>query len=152
MQMFGIGLPELMLILILSILVVGPERLPQVAADLATWIRRARAYGQHLSRDFNDVIGEIERETGATREDWKEIANVVRLQTGSVTREIEKVTSEVKDATRVDDLDPRPTDSTAQSAAEASAPEAPPAEAKPSEAAERPWYETDQPARMRPRE
>ena len=64
MQMLGIGLPELFVILILSALVIGPDRIPQVAADLATWIRRMRAYAVHLQRDFNDVMGDLEYRTG----------------------------------------------------------------------------------------
>ena len=84
MQMFGVGALELMVILILAVLVVGPDRLPQVAADLAQWIRRARVYANHLSKDFNEVVGELEKEVGASREDWKEIAGVVTRQGGAV--------------------------------------------------------------------
>ena len=80
MQMFGVGLPELMIIMIVAIVVVGPDKLPEVAADLARWIKRARAYGQHLTRDFNDVVGELEKEVGASRDDWKEIASVIRRE------------------------------------------------------------------------
>jgi sec-independent protein translocase protein TatB len=80
MQMFGVGLPELMIVMIVAIVVVGPDKLPEVAADLARWIKRARAYGQHLTRDFNDVVGELEKEVGANRDDWKEIASVIRRE------------------------------------------------------------------------
>ena len=96
MQMFGIGLPELMVILFLSILVIGPDRLPAFAADLARWIRRARAYGNHLMRDFNDVMGDIEKEAGASREDWKEIAGVITRHTGDVTRDLQRTADAIE--------------------------------------------------------
>ena len=102
MQMFGVGLPELMVIMVLAIVVVGPDKLPEVAADLARWIKRARAYGQHLTRDFNDVVGELEKEVGASRDDWKEIASVIRREgTGlsSILNDTKtEITSEVESA------------------------------------------------------
>jgi sec-independent protein translocase protein TatB len=80
MQMFGVGPLELIVIMVITIVVVGPDKLPEVAGELARWIRRARAYGQHLTRDFNDVVGELEKEVGASRDDWKEIASVIRRE------------------------------------------------------------------------
>ena len=77
MQMFGVGVFELLVILIIAAIVVGPDKLPQVAADLAKWIRQTRAYARHLLGDFNEVIAELEKEAGASREDWKEIASVI---------------------------------------------------------------------------
>jgi sec-independent protein translocase protein TatB len=105
MQMFGVGPLELIVIMVITIVVVGPDKLPEVAAELARWIKRARAYGQHLTRDFNDVVGELEKEVGASRDDWKEIASVIRREgTGlsailndtsrEVTAEVESATSE----------------------------------------------------------
>jgi len=96
MQMFGVGLPELLMILVLAVIVVGPDRLPALAADLARWIRRTRAYAEHLTKDFNEVIGDLEKEVGTTREDWREIAGVVGMHTSQVTKEIEKVTSQLE--------------------------------------------------------
>ena len=96
MQMFGVGILELMVILILTVIVVGPDRMPQVAADLAKWIRQTRAYARHLMGDFNSVVADLEKEAGASREDWKEIASVVTRHTGSVGQELTKLTREVE--------------------------------------------------------
>ena len=104
MQMFGIGVLELALILLLAVIVVGPDRLPQVAADLAHWIRRTRAYANHLMKDFNDVMGDLEKEVGTSREDWKEIASVVTRHTGGVTSELSRVANQVERM----DLEARP--------------------------------------------
>ena len=96
MQMFGVGILELMVILILTVLVVGPDRMPQVAADLAKWIRQTRAYARHLMGDFNSVVSELEKEAGASREDWKEIASVVTRHTGSVGQELTRLTKDIE--------------------------------------------------------
>jgi sec-independent protein translocase protein TatB len=161
MQMFGVGIMEMMVILILAVLVVGPDRLPAVAADLAKFISRTRAYATHLTRDFNDVISEIEKESGATREDWKEVANVIGLRTGQVGKELEKVAADIeKSAALDDDLNVVRMDSTARSEIEKqNAGEAPSdddtvaaseAEAEPGE--EKPWYVPERPTRRRPAE
>jgi Tat protein translocase TatB subunit len=108
MQMLGIGLPELMVILILAVLVIGPDRLPQFAADLAKWIRQARVYANHLTKDFNEVVGELEKEAGATREDWKEIASVVTRNTGDVARELQKAASQLETEATIDGVTAAP--------------------------------------------
>jgi sec-independent protein translocase protein TatB len=95
-QMFGVGILELMVILILTVIVVGPDRMPQVAADLAKWIRQTRAYARHLMGDFNSVVADLEKEAGASREDWKEIASVVTRHTGSVGQELSKLGRDVE--------------------------------------------------------
>ena len=97
MQMFGVGLPELMIIMIVAIVVVGPDKLPEVAADLARWIKRARAYGEHLTRDFNDVVGELEKEVGANRDDWKEIASVIRREGTGLSSILNDTSREIND-------------------------------------------------------
>lgn len=53
--MFDIGFMELMLIGIVSLIVIGPERLPSAIRTATLWIGRAK-------RSFNQVKSEIERE------------------------------------------------------------------------------------------
>lgn len=55
--MFEIGFPELILIAIVGLLVIGPERLPEALRTLGLWIGRLR-------RSFTNVKTEIEREIG----------------------------------------------------------------------------------------
>lgn len=167
MQMFGVGALELMVILVLTVLVVGPDRLPQVAADLAQWIRRARVYANHLSKDFNEVVGELEKEVGASREDWKEIASVVTRHTGAVGTAVTGAANALERS--LDQPKPAETDA-ANSTGGSSPPESMPlgeslnaingngAHADEAAAAtenppeqEKAWYETDRPVRRRGR-
>ena len=97
MQMFGVGPLELIVIMVIAVVVVGPDKLPELAADLARWIKRARAYGQHLTRDFNDVVGELEKEVGASRDDWKEIASVIRREGTGLSNLLNETTKEMTD-------------------------------------------------------
>ena len=41
--MFGIGTGELMIIALVALIVLGPERLPKAARFAGLWVRRARA-------------------------------------------------------------------------------------------------------------
>lgn len=68
----GIGIPELMLILVLALVVLGPERLPGVAKDLIRTFFRVR----NLSRD---LTGQLEKELGV--EELKELRG---LKTGGL--------------------------------------------------------------------
>jgi len=90
MQMFGVGVLELLVILVLVTIVIGPDKMPQLAADLGRWIRQTRAYARHLMGDFNEVVKELEKEAGASREDWQEIANVVKRNTGAIGQELNR--------------------------------------------------------------
>jgi sec-independent protein translocase protein TatB len=98
MQLFGIGILELLVILVLTVIVVGPDRMPQVAADLARWIRQARSYARYMMRDFNDVMGELQKEANVSQEDWKEITSVVSRNTGELGKELKRAARDAEEA------------------------------------------------------
>lgn len=56
--MFGISFSELLLVGVVALLVLGPERLPGAARTAGLWIGR-------LKRSFNAIKQEVERELGA---------------------------------------------------------------------------------------
>jgi sec-independent protein translocase protein TatB len=56
--MFDIGFSELVLLAVISLLVLGPERLPGAVRTTTAWLSRIR-------RSFNEVRSELERELNA---------------------------------------------------------------------------------------
>ncbi len=56
--MFGISFGELLLVGLVALLVLGPERLPGAARTAGLWVGR-------LKRSFNAIKDEVEREIGA---------------------------------------------------------------------------------------
>ena len=61
--MFDIGFWELFLILILALLVVGPERLPKAARTAGYWFGKARRYVEGARDEFTNEfdVGELKR-------------------------------------------------------------------------------------------
>ena len=53
--MLDVSIAEIMLILLVALLILGPERLPRVARTLGHWVGRARAA-------FNHIRDELDRE------------------------------------------------------------------------------------------
>lgn len=53
--MFDIGFTELVVIGVVSLLVIGPEKLPGAVRTVAAWVHRIR-------RGFNDIRREVEQE------------------------------------------------------------------------------------------
>ena len=80
--MFGIGFPELVVILAVALIVLGPQRLPEVARMLG------RAYGQlrRASEEFQNTIRQdlaaLERQEDANRN--KAIAQEIRERCADV--------------------------------------------------------------------
>lgn len=60
--MFEVGFSELLLIMGLALLVLGPEKLPKVVGEIGRWMGRARA----MARQFREQL-EIEADETARR-------------------------------------------------------------------------------------
>lgn len=56
--MFDIGFPELLLVSVIALLVIGPEKLPQTIKTLSLWLGRFKA-------SLSNIKAEIEAEIGA---------------------------------------------------------------------------------------
>lgn len=87
--MFGIGLPEMILILALALIVVGPEKLPDLARSLAKSILELKKTAEGLKKSFaeegnplSDIRPELEDVTKSLKTnlldspnaDWKQEA------------------------------------------------------------------------------
>ncbi|MGA1206718.1 MAG: twin-arginine translocase subunit TatB [Gammaproteobacteria bacterium] len=51
--MFDIGATELLLVAIIGLIVVGPERLPRLARSIGLWVNRARRQMTSIQREIN---------------------------------------------------------------------------------------------------
>lgn len=54
--MFDVSLAELIVVGIVALIVIGPERLPSVARTFGYFLGRARRYVEQVKRDLNEEI------------------------------------------------------------------------------------------------
>lgn len=59
--MFGIGLPELLLILALALIVLGPDKLPQLARQIARYMGKLKRASEELKSQLD--IESLEKDT-----------------------------------------------------------------------------------------
>jgi sec-independent protein translocase protein TatB len=59
--MSGVGFWELVLLFLIGLIVLGPERLPRVANQLGTWVGQARRMTRVLKRQLEDELN-LEKE------------------------------------------------------------------------------------------
>lgn len=90
--MFDAGFTELLLIMVIALLVVGPERLPGLARKVGTWVGKARMY-------VNSVRSDIERELRT--EELKQILDKqeeeIRNLKGMMQHATEEIDRQTKD-------------------------------------------------------
>ena len=119
MEFLGIGYQELLLVLILLLVVVGPERLPGMAYQIGRAVRTLQQYARQVRDEFGDEIGYLEEQVRVVRGEVGTLNSELREQTS-------KFNSELRDATA-------PIESELRAATSAPTPE--PASTVPSEAA-----------------
>ena len=98
MNFFGVGPAELIVILVVALVFVGPERLPRLAADLARTIREIRKYTGTIAAEFSDVMQDFEKESAGARSQWKEIGEGLTDATKSLTDAIRSARSDAEGA------------------------------------------------------
>jgi Tat protein translocase TatB subunit len=60
--MFGIGVPELLVIMVIALIVLGPKRLPEVAKSLGKAFAEFRRATSDLSEELNEARAALEEE------------------------------------------------------------------------------------------
>lgn len=71
MEFFGIGMPELMLVLIIAIVIFGPDKIPAMVGQVTKAIRDFRRYTSELTKEFNEATGGLRDEFATITNDLK---------------------------------------------------------------------------------
>jgi sec-independent protein translocase protein TatB len=87
--MFGIGLSEIIIIAIIALLVVGPEKLPEMAAKIGR-------FAWDIRRAWDDVRDTVRTEMMTIKQPFDEIRKTGREAGDLVRRETQKVKDELR--------------------------------------------------------
>jgi Tat protein translocase TatB subunit len=88
MEFLGVGLPELLVILLITLIFVGPKRLPEMAAQIARAMREFRRYSSNINREVTGVLEDLEKEYRSVRQEWKEVGEAVREDVKAIEAEV----------------------------------------------------------------
>lgn len=100
MEFLGVGLPELLVILVLTLIVVGPQRLPEMAAQMARAMREFRRYTSSLSQEVTEALEDIEKEYSAVQDEWKEVGEAVSQDMKAMEAEVSGAADDARSALR----------------------------------------------------
>jgi sec-independent protein translocase protein TatB len=107
--MFDIGFAELVIIAVVGLLVVGPERLPGAIRTGSAWLNRFR-------RGFNDLKREVQQElhNDAVMQELRKTGEQLKSDTENLKKDIQKTTESVSQSVS-EVMPPQPTDDTGES-------------------------------------
>lgn len=92
MELFGVGAAEALLVLVIALIVVGPQRFPEIARQGGRYYRTARRYANEVMKDVRGAMAEIEQEVGA--DDLRSVRDIGREMTDQARGELRAVRDE----------------------------------------------------------
>jgi sec-independent protein translocase protein TatB len=107
--MFDIGFSELLVIAVVALLVLGPERLPKAARFAGLWVRKARAQWYSVKSEFEREMAadEMKRSLGNPVQDLRrEVESAGQALSDSVREAQAQARADGDAATAVQDLPP----------------------------------------------
>ena len=90
--MFDIGFSELLVIAVVALVVLGPERLPKAARFAGLWVRRARNQWDSVKQELARALQaeEIKRQMPAVRQGLPDTENQPRASGEAIRREAQE--------------------------------------------------------------
>lgn len=93
--MFDVGFTEMILIGVVALIVVGPERLPAVAASIGRWVGKMQRFIRGVKSDLASELesGELKQLLGDQREQIEELREIVKSTQKELTSTANEVVS-----------------------------------------------------------
>lgn len=113
--MFGVDFSEIMVIMVVGLVVLGPERLPVVARTLGRWWGNLQRYANRIKADVNASIEleelrqmerKIKAEAAALEQAAQQASYTASAQLRQLEQELERQSAEV--AKSVEDAQSKP--------------------------------------------
>ena len=90
MNFFGVGPLELGLVLVIAVIVLGPDRLPEVAVQVARAIRYLRGYATSATAQMRKDLDELTRDYEDVRKELQQFRDSVRKDVSSIGEQLDK--------------------------------------------------------------
>jgi sec-independent protein translocase protein TatB len=81
--MFEVGFTEILVISVLALVVLGPEKLPRVAAQIGRWVGRARAMARQFREQLEDEVTLSETNKAKAKESARAEQDVAAAQSAT---------------------------------------------------------------------
>ena len=97
--MFDVGFWEILLILILALVVIGPERLPGAARTAGLWVGKARRYIEGVKSDVEQEfdVSEFKRIIHNQEIQLNELQSQINDKTSAALGEVQSSTNSIYD-------------------------------------------------------
>ena len=98
--MFEIGFPELIVIAVVALVVLGPERLPKAARFAGLWVRRARNQWDSVKQELERELAaeELKRNLHEAQEALRRTEEQARRGGAQAQQQFDELRTAVKDA------------------------------------------------------
>lgn len=90
MNLFGIGPLEAALVVVVAAIVLGPERIPEVAVQIAKAVKFLRGYATSATSQMRAELDELTREYEDVRRELQEFKQTVRKDVTSMADQVGK--------------------------------------------------------------
>jgi len=98
-EFLGVGYQEVLVILVLLLVVVGPERLPHMAYQMGKAVRTLQEYARAVRDEFHDEFDYIEEQYRTVKGEVETASNEFRSEQSRFNTELRQLSSDLKDAT-----------------------------------------------------
>lgn len=97
MEFLGIGYQELLLVLVLLLVVVGPERLPAMAYQIGRAVRTMQMYARAVRDEFKDEIDYLDEQYRTVKGEVDSMNATMREEQAKLNAELSSATKEVSE-------------------------------------------------------
>lgn len=91
MEFLGIGYQEVVLILVVTLVFVGPERLPHVAFQIGRAVRELRRYANAVREEFSEEFEYLEEQYRTVRGEVDSMRDAVRTESASLRAPLQEI-------------------------------------------------------------
>lgn len=99
MNFFGVGPMEMAFIVIIAVVVLGPERFPAFAVQIARAIKYLRGYANDATSDLRAEFAELTKDYEEMRKELAEVRSGFTREAGGFMRDVTAVSEDVRRAT-----------------------------------------------------